>query len=78
MFSSTLSYAYLAAGRIARILHFSSAPLRTAAGCLIAAESGALVTDLDGAPWTVATRSFVAAATPALHEALRDLLRAKG
>jgi myo-inositol-1(or 4)-monophosphatase len=74
MFSSTLSYAYLATGRIAGILHFSCTPLHTAAGCLIAAESGAVVTDLEGAAWTLASRSFVAAATPAMHRALCDLI----
>jgi myo-inositol-1(or 4)-monophosphatase len=79
MFSSTVSYAYLACGRISGILHFglpASArygSVHTAAGCFIAGEAGALVTDLDGAPWNLETCSFLLAATPALHRELQSL-----
>jgi len=81
-FGSTVGYAYLAMGRIAGIVHVAQAtqrsepPVHTAAGCLVAAEAGATVTDLDsGAPWTLATRSFVIAATPGLHRELSELAR---
>ena len=76
LFSSSVSYAYLAAGRISGILHFgSSSPVHTAAGCFVAAEAGAVVTDLaEGGPWSIETRSFLLAATPALHRELRDLV----
>ena len=75
-FPSSVSYAYLAAGRISGILHFaSSSPVHTAAGCFVAAEAGAVVTDLaKGGPWSIETRSFLLAATPALHGELRDLV----
>jgi myo-inositol-1(or 4)-monophosphatase len=42
-----------------------------AAGCLVAQEAGALVTDLDG---NFPTGDFVIAAAPGIHEALRGLL----
>ena len=42
-------------------------------GELLAAEAGATVTDLEGAPWTIAAPGVVAAATPALHDELRAL-----
>ncbi len=77
LFSSTLSYAYLASGRIAGIVHIdvlTSPPVHTAAGCLIAEEAGAIVTDLDGRPWTLDTRSLLLAATSAVHRDLRDLV----
>src|SRR5262245_23716928 len=76
LFSSSVAYAYLAAGRIAGILHFaSSSPVHTAAGCFVAAEAGAVITDLTGGgPWSLATHSFLLAATPALHGELRDLV----
>ena len=75
LFSSTVAYAYLAAGRIAGIVHFGSSPVHTAAGCFVAEEAGAVVTDLaEGGPWTIETRSFLLAATPALHRELRDLV----
>ena len=41
--------------------------MHTAAGCLLAHEAGAIVTALDGSPWSLAHRSHVLAATPALH-----------
>jgi myo-inositol-1(or 4)-monophosphatase len=78
MFSSSLSYAYLATGRLSGILHFCDplgspfGSVHIAAGCLIAAESGAIVVDVDsGEPWTLRTRALMVAATP---ELARDLL----
>ena len=51
------------------------APWDLAAGCLIAAEAGAVVTDLAGdAP----SGAFVLAAAPAIAGPLRDLLRLAG
>jgi fructose-1,6-bisphosphatase/inositol monophosphatase family enzyme/catechol 2,3-dioxygenase-like lactoylglutathione lyase family enzyme len=73
-FSSTLAYAYLATGRVAGIVHSGTTPVHVAAGCLIAAEAGALVTDLDGGPWHVAATGVLAAATPALHAELLALI----
>src|SRR5262249_194101 len=60
-FSSSLAYAYLACGRIAAVLQFSSRPkahpygsVHSAAGCFIAREAGAIVTDMDdGTPWNI-------------------------
>jgi myo-inositol-1(or 4)-monophosphatase len=76
LFSSSVTYAYLAAGRIAGIVHFAtSSPVHTAAGCFVAEEAGAVVTDLaEGGPWTLDSRSFLLAATPALHRELWDLV----
>lgn len=72
-FSSTLSYPYLAAGRVAAIVHSGTSPVHVAAGALLVAEAGAIVTAVDGAPWTVAGDSLLAAATPELHAELRAL-----
>ena len=76
LFTSSVVYAYLAAGRIAGIVQVgSSSPVHTAAGCFMAEEAGAVVTDLvEGGPWTLETRSFLLAATPALHHELHDLV----
>lgn len=77
MFGSSLALAYLAAGRIAGMVHFAIySPLHTAAGCLIAAEAGATITDFAGRPWRLASRDFVVAATPDLHHDLLDLVHA--
>lgn len=78
-FSSTLAYAYLACGRIAAVLQFpsldpvpSTGSVHSAAGCFIAREAGAIVTDLsDGMPWRLGTQSFMMASTQALDRELR-------
>lgn len=75
LFPSSLAYAYVAAGRMSGILHFESAsPVHTAAGCLVAGEAGAVVTDLEGRPWTLDAPSVVVAATHSLHQELIDLV----
>jgi myo-inositol-1(or 4)-monophosphatase len=81
-FSSTISYAYLATGRISGILHFCNPSIppygsvHISAGCLIAAEAGAIVADADtGAPWNIHTRSLMLAATPELADQLLELER---
>jgi len=73
-FSSTVFHVHLATGRIAGIVHFGTSPVHVAAGCLLAAESGAMVTDLEGRPWSVGQSGVLAAATPELHAELRALL----
>jgi myo-inositol-1(or 4)-monophosphatase len=81
LFHSTVSYAYLAMGRIAGLLQFSSADsmptpnVHCAAGCLIAQEAGAVVTDMQGAAWGPTTQSFSIAANEILHRQLIDLQR---
>jgi myo-inositol-1(or 4)-monophosphatase len=81
LFHSTLSYAYLAMGRISGLLQFSSADsmstpnVHSAAGSLLAEEAGAVVTDMQGALWGPTSRSFTIAANQALHGQLIDLQR---
>ena len=70
--NSTVSLAYLAAGRVAAYVLFPAAPLHLAAGSLLATESGGTVTDLAGSTWDLHSDSLVASANAALHE---DLLR---
>jgi myo-inositol-1(or 4)-monophosphatase len=75
MFSSSVAYAYLAAGRISGILHFrrraEDPPVHTAAGCFVAEEAGAVVLDLDrNRPWGLDTRAILVAATSALQDDL--------
>jgi myo-inositol-1(or 4)-monophosphatase len=81
-FPSSLAYAHLACGRIAAAALFSwkSSPdpygsVHSAAGCLLAREAGAIVTDLHGASWTLSTRSILIAATTELHRTLSQFLQ---
>jgi myo-inositol-1(or 4)-monophosphatase len=71
--SSTISAAYLAAGRVSAYACFYVTSVHTAAGVLLATEAGATVTDVDGRPWTLASNSLLAAATPELHTTLLNL-----
>ena len=75
-FSSSIAYPYVAAGRISGLVHFSEhlSSVHTAAGCFVAGAAGAIVTDIDGRPWTLENRSYVLAATPVLHGELLQLV----
>ena len=75
-FSSSIAYAYVATGRIAGLVQYSGhlSSVHTAAGCFIAEQAGAVVTDTDGRPWNLDNRSYVLAATPELHHQLRGLI----
>jgi myo-inositol-1(or 4)-monophosphatase len=71
--SSTVSLAYVAAGRVAAYACFYVTAVHTTAGVLIATEAGAIVTDIDGRPWTLESDSLLAAADEALHAELLAL-----
>jgi myo-inositol-1(or 4)-monophosphatase len=64
---TTLTSVYLAEGRIAASIHFASPALHCGAGTLLASESGAIVTDFHGAPWTLASGTLVVSAGDELH-----------
>jgi myo-inositol-1(or 4)-monophosphatase len=74
--SSTLSSAYVAAGRVAGYVLFSGAALHTGAGTLLVTEAGGIVSDIEGAPWTVRSDSLLAGANPAIHRDLAEMVRA--
>jgi myo-inositol-1(or 4)-monophosphatase len=81
LFSSTLSYAYVAAGRMSGLIHFGTPAADTfgsvhnAAGCLVAAEAGAIVTDLDtGKEWNLNSSSLLIASSRELHDELSGVL----
>jgi myo-inositol-1(or 4)-monophosphatase len=71
--SSTLSLAYVAAGRVAAYAVFYVTAVHTTAGVLLASEAGATVTDIDGRPWTLESDSLLAAADEKLHAELLAL-----
>jgi myo-inositol-1(or 4)-monophosphatase len=73
--STTLALAYVAAGRVAAYVLFWASEIHVAAGSLVAAEAGAVVSDIDGRPWTTRSDSIAAAANPALHADLLALVQ---
>jgi myo-inositol-1(or 4)-monophosphatase len=82
-FSSSLAYAYVACGRIAAVIQLSHkspdatyGSVHSAAGCFIAREAGAIITDLDsGKPWGLATASFLMSANAELHDGLLNIVQ---
>lgn len=78
LLGTTLSLARVATGDFSGmfLLGQVSSPLHTAAGCLLAEEAGATVTDPRGNPWDLSTTEFVLAATPDLHRELLAFHRA--
>lgn len=74
---SNVAFPYVATGRLAAYAFFNTvSPVHTTAGCLLAEEAGALVSDFWGRPWTLETRQLLTAATPELQADLLELLSA--
>lgn len=81
-FASSVAYAFVACGKISAALQVPSkspvppyGSVHTAAGCFLAREAGAIVTDLQtGAPWRLASASFLVAANEGLSEDLRQIV----
>jgi len=75
-FSSSIAYPYVAAGRMAGLVHCSHhlSPVHTAAGCFMTEQAGAVITDLDGGPWRFDTPGYIVAATTGLHEELKEIV----
>jgi len=73
---TTLALPYVAARRISAYAVFWATAIHTGAGSLLATEAGAIVSDIEGRPWTVHSDSLVASATADLHRDLLDLARA--
>ncbi|MFI5490967.1 inositol monophosphatase family protein [Actinoplanes sp. NPDC051859] len=71
--SAAIDLAWLAAGRVDAVVMLSNKPWDTAAGVVIARESGAEVVDRDGALHDMSSSSTVAA-PPALLPGLGALI----
>ncbi len=65
----------MAAGKLAAWVIFrTDSPVHCAAGTLLVAEAGGVVTDLAGAAWSVGADCCLAAADAQLHAELMALL----
>jgi myo-inositol-1(or 4)-monophosphatase len=76
--SAALALAYIAAGRLEGMVHRLANTWDYGAGVLLAQEAGGQATSIGGEEYTDTTRALLAAATPALHRALVDILRDVG
>jgi len=72
--SAALDLCFVAAGRLDGFWEENLNPWDTAAGILLVREAGGLVTSFQGAPYRPRKDRTVAAANPALHRALMDVL----
>ncbi len=70
---ATMQLIQVAAGRMDVFWQFSDVRSGLLAGALLVTEAGGIVTDTTGAPWSLASADFLAAA-PALHPAAVDVL----
>jgi myo-inositol-1(or 4)-monophosphatase len=70
--SAAIDASYVAAGRFDAFWEYSLKPWDIAAGGLIAEESGAVVTALDGGPDYISAPQSVLAATPGIHKKILE------
>jgi len=75
--SAALDLCNVGAGRFDGYWELSLKPWDMAAGSLIAAEAGAMVTDLDGQPQTLTPPCALLVAPPALHKKMLTVLKGK-
>ncbi len=72
--SAALGLAYVAAGHFDALLHRHAHAWDYGAGVLLVQEAGGSVTNMDGQPYSKETVALVAAATPSLNGAIREVL----
>lgn len=70
---ATFELARVATGHIDGFWQFSNVRSGQAAGALLVSEAGGVVSDIAGAPWTLASDSFLAS-TPGIHRQLVSAL----
>ncbi|MFF4338392.1 inositol monophosphatase family protein [Kitasatospora sp. NPDC001540] len=71
---TALQVAQVGSGHLTAFWQYGADPANLLPGALLAAEAGARVSDAQGAPWTPAATSFLAAA-PGVHAELVAVLR---
>jgi myo-inositol-1(or 4)-monophosphatase len=76
--SAALDLCYVAAGRFDGYWELSLKPWDMAAGSLIAAEAGAVVTTLEGGPDILTPPCSLIAAPPVIHAKMLGVLNEKG
>lgn len=72
--SAALNLAYVACGRLDAHWAHDIHPWDSAAGVILVQEAGGVATSCRGVPFDLATGDYLAAATPELHAALRELV----
>jgi myo-inositol-1(or 4)-monophosphatase len=73
---SSVALGYVARGRMAAFIAFSTGDVHFAAGAALVRGAGGVVTDLEGAEWMAGAKGIVAAADKATHLLLIAMVRA--
>lgn len=74
---ATLQLIHVAAGRMDAFWQYSAVRSGLVAGALLVQEAGGSTSDVDGAPWSLTSTSFLASA-PGVHRAVVTALEAMG
>lgn len=74
--SAAIDCCHVASGRADGFWEFGLKPWDMAAGVVICREAGALVTGIDGDPWTPESTGIIVA-NPVLHAAMREVILAR-
>jgi len=72
--SAAVDCTHVACGRADGFWEYNLQPWDTAAGVIILREAGAMVTDINGEPWSTDATGIIAA-NPALHVQMLDVIR---
>ncbi len=72
--AAALDLSYLAAGRLDGFWELKLKPWDTAAASLLVAESGGVLSDVQGGPWTIFSQGIVAA-NPLVYPQMMEVLR---
>lgn len=73
--SSSLSFAYVATGQFDAAVVINVYPWDIVASAFLIEQNGGIVTNFDGSPWTIHSKSVVMAGDKGLHQTLLKLLK---
>lgn len=74
-YNSSIGFAYVATGQLQASFSIQCYPWDLLAACFLTEQNGGIVTNLDGTPWNVNTRSAILAGNVKIHRFLLDLVR---
>lgn len=74
-YGSSLAFAYVATGQLQAAVTVNIYPWDFIAECFLIEQNGGIVTNFDGSPWSIRSKSIVMAGDKNIHRTLLRLLR---
>lgn len=71
--NTSLSFAYIALGKIDGAINVANYPWDVSAASFLIQQSGGIITDLSGKPWSISSVGFIAAKNETVHAKLLDV-----